>query len=157
MAGKKQQKNVQYIETSGHTPANILDFQCLDLRVQGASYAEIGDTLGIPMQTAYEHCRRGNRFLREEIAEKADEMRQIELARLDGVLMSHWANRANPRHADVIIKLIDQRARLAGLNLQQEPGGDVAGMLREFMAASAENIGVGTKAPAASGGDDAGQ
>lgn len=48
--------------------------------------------------------------------ETTQHMVQLELQRLDRLLLSHWHRRRTPDHASVILKVMERRAKLAGLD-----------------------------------------
>jgi DNA-binding CsgD family transcriptional regulator len=87
----------------------------VELRVQGYSYAEIGDQLGISGRMANRIVNRAmNRVLREPVAQLID----LETARLDALWQAMWprALRGSARHAEVCVRICERRARLLGLD-----------------------------------------
>lgn len=121
-------------------PAARLEFmkECLDLRIQGLSYDQMVDVTG----KEYTTCRKAvKEALAQSVTEMADEVRAIELRRLDQILMAHWENREHPRHADVIMKLMDRRSKYLGLDVPQTDVIDAATALREFVKAASLNMG----------------
>lgn len=90
--------------------------QALELRKAGASYQAIGDTLGMSKTRAYELVMEGLKELNERVAEGAQEVRRMELERIDGILLALYPQRKNPRVADSILRAMDRRARLMGLD-----------------------------------------
>lgn len=113
--------------------------RCLDLRVQGFSYDEMADLTG----WAYTTCRKAvKEALAQSVTEVADEVRMIEMRRLDDMLMAHWPQRAQARNADVILKLMDRRSKYLGLDVPQTDLIDAAQALRDFLSAARENAGI---------------
>ena len=55
--------------------------------------------------------------LRERVVEGVDELRQVELERLDQLQLAHWgkAMAGNLASAKVVLGIIEQRSRLLGL------------------------------------------
>lgn len=103
--------------------------RALDLRATGASYDGIGRGMGISKTRAYQLVMAGLADLDEESRAAAAGLRALELVRLDSIVSAHWPERANPRHADVILKTIERRAKLLGLEAPQKiaqttPDGD---------------------------------
>ena len=113
---------------------------CLALRLQGVDY----DSMAIQLKSDYTSCRKAvKEALAHSVSEIADDVRILELNRLDALLLSHWDNREIPRHADVILKLMDRRAKFLGLDTVQTDPTDAAEVLRNFLRKAAENTGAG--------------
>ena len=92
--------------------------RALDLRIQGHSFREIGDMLGIDGSTA---CRDVARALRElclSNQEQAEAMRGIEAERLDALTAALWPRAAEGElgAVDRLIAIAARRARLFGLD-----------------------------------------
>jgi hypothetical protein len=60
--------------------------QCLEYRTMGKTYAQIGSLVGIDASTAYRHVQEALRELAEERKSTADELRTLELERLDKLI-----------------------------------------------------------------------
>lgn len=113
--------------------------KCLELRLEGYSYDQMAELTG----WAYTTCRKAvKEALAQSVTEVADEVRMIEMRRLDEMLMAHWPNRALPRSADVILKLMDRRSKYLGLDVPQTDLIDAAQALRDFIVAAKLNAGV---------------
>jgi DNA-binding CsgD family transcriptional regulator len=85
------------------------------LRVDGYTYAEIGDRLGISDRMASRIVNRAmSRVLREPVAQLID----LESARLDALWAAMWpkALAGSARHAEVCVRISERRARLLGLD-----------------------------------------
>lgn len=94
--------------------------QAIELRKAGASYYQIGQTVGIAKSTA---CRYVQRALAELIAqtrELAEEARALDLARLDAILLPAYqratSRAGDDRAARVVLDVLKQRAALLGLD-----------------------------------------
>lgn len=112
--------------------------KCLELRTIGVNY----DDMAVKLNSDYTSCRKAvKEALAQSVSEVADEVRLLELRRLDSMLLSHWDNREIPRHADVILKLMDRRAKFLGLDTVQTDPTEVAEILRKFLSAAARNTG----------------
>jgi len=103
--------------------------RALDLRSTGASYDGIGRGMGISKTRAYQLVTAALADLDEELKAMADGLRALELLRLDAIAYAHWERRDNPRNADVILKVMERRAKLLGLDAptkvaQTTPDGD---------------------------------
>jgi len=96
--------------------------QSLALRLTGATYRQIGSELGITEQGAHAAVMRALKRLNERIAEGAEEVRQLELGRLDALLEAVWP-RATMGKVDAVdraLKIMARRAALLGLdNIKQ--------------------------------------
>ena len=92
--------------------------RALRLRQQGWSYQRIGDELGITQPGALDCVRRALKKLQEECAEVAEEVRQLELDRLDAMLAGLWdgAETGDTAAIDRVLKIQERRARLLGLD-----------------------------------------
>jgi hypothetical protein len=102
----------------------------LDLRTEGLSFEEIGKRLvpAVSRQRAQMIVRDALRELNEDIAETADEIRRVELERLDDLIKSLWPGRKSPRVTDSILRIGERRAKLTGIDAptrleQSGPGG----------------------------------
>jgi hypothetical protein len=94
--------------------------QAVGLRLAGASYESIGHGLGISKQAAHKLVMGALEELAKRTAEDVAEMRQLELGRIDEILLALWTNRRDPRTADTILRAMDRRARLLGLDVAPE-------------------------------------
>ena len=105
------------------------------MRTAGVSYAEIGAKLGISAQGAHETVMRG---LKAIVSEPAEELRTLELERIDRMLTTVWANATEAKAFDpdtgvalatdmqslqaivhaqaATIKLMERRAKLLGID-----------------------------------------
>jgi hypothetical protein len=103
--------------------------RALDLRSTGASYHEVGRGMGISKTRAYQLVMAGMTAVDVKLEESVTTLRTLELLRLDAIAFAHWPERGNPRHADVILRVMKRRAKLLGLDApikvaQTTPGGD---------------------------------
>jgi hypothetical protein len=94
--------------------------QAMKLRLGGATYREIGAVLGISMQRAHQIVTGEVQKSVDELGETRDEARQLEVDRLDALLMGVWtkAQRGNLQAVDRVLRIGDRRARLLGLDDQ---------------------------------------
>jgi hypothetical protein len=116
-AGKKRIKNREHLA------------QALGLRKAGASYDAIGKALGLSKTRAYQLVTAGLDEINETVRDEATAVKRLELERCDDLLMALWPQRKNPRVVDSIIRVMDRRARLEGLDAPVKvaptlPGGD---------------------------------
>lgn len=89
--------------------------QALRLRQAGVSYPDIAEALG------YKHpsgaAKAVSSALKKTLREPADELRQLELTRLDTMLFAIWpyVRAGNAEFIDRALKIMDARAKLLGL------------------------------------------
>jgi DNA-binding CsgD family transcriptional regulator len=103
--------------------------QALALRKGGATYEEIARTLGVAQGTAYKAVQRVFARLARESQEDAEQLRQLELVRLDAILVQMTrvldGKESTPRQrcdtADRLIKVGERRARLLNLDALPPP------------------------------------
>lgn len=91
----------------------------LELRLAGASYRDIAQALNCSVGTATNDCKEA---LAEIPMQQADEMRTVELSRLDRLQRAVWpkAVKGDLQAVDRAIKIIDRRAKLFGLDAPQQ-------------------------------------
>ncbi len=88
--------------------------EALKMRIAGRSYADIAEAL--------DYASRGSAHkavataLRKTLQEPADEVRSLEIERLDELLMSIWQYRMKPDYLDRVLKIMERRAKLLGLD-----------------------------------------
>lgn len=93
---------------------------CLNLRKQGYSFDEIAEQLGYA--NASGPWKAVEKALRKLIQEPAEELRRLELERLDVMLKSLWPFilKGSPRHIEIGLKVMDRRAALIGLDAPKQ-------------------------------------
>lgn len=91
----------------------------LNLRKSGVTYTEIGRRLGISQSAAYQAVARELDRINRSIAESAEQLRRLELERLDQLQVTLWMQAMNGHMGavDRIIRIMERRARLAGLDM----------------------------------------
>ncbi len=94
----------------------------LSLRIGGARYAAIGDALGMTEAGAAKAVYRALDRIRSEIRESADQYIQLQLERLDKMLLGVWPEAVKGRYGaiDRVLKIEERRARLLGLDAATE-------------------------------------
>jgi hypothetical protein len=92
----------------------------LELRRAGATWQNIADRVGYasPSGAWQAYQRIANRFIRP----KLEDLRDMELDRLDRLQMGVWPKALNGdiRALDAVLRIIDRRARLLGLEAPKE-------------------------------------
>lgn len=89
-----------------------------ELRKAGATYDEIGKSLGITRQSAYGLVSKVLEDLQAQTAEDAAAVKAMELQRLDAMLKGLWpaASKGSPQSVEKALKVMERRARLLGLD-----------------------------------------
>lgn len=97
--------------------------KALELRRAGASYRAIADALGCATATAHDDVRAALALLAAETRAEAEQLRALEVERLDAVMMGHWTAataRGDVDAARIVLRCIEQRSRLLGLAVQPD-------------------------------------
>lgn len=94
------------------------ELKALEMRKAGATFEQIGNALGITPQGAHRAVKRALRRIIEKSDEAAEEIRRLELERLDAMLLALWpqAKRGNLGAVDRILRIMERRAKLLGLD-----------------------------------------
>lgn len=98
-------------------------------RLAGDTYAQIATELGYAgSQGAYEAVRAG---LRAFATETADQVRAMEVARLDQLMQAHWqqALDGDIKHTTIVLDIMRRRANLLGLDAPKRI--DISSMVRQ--------------------------
>jgi len=88
--------------------------KALELRKAGFTYQAIADMVGY--KTAGGAHRAVLTALKKTLQEPSDEVRKIELERLDELLKALWDKRHNPAYADRVLRIMERRSKLLGLD-----------------------------------------
>lgn len=91
--------------------------KALELRIGGANYRQIAGALKVSVGTAHAYVNEGLEQLRGANADAVEQLRYLEAARLDSLLVSLWSRRDSPRVADTILRISERRSRLLGLDV----------------------------------------
>lgn len=93
--------------------------ESLALRLAGASYPEIAAAQGIVTSTAYNDVQSA---IRDIPRAEAEQLRTEESMKLDRLQRSYWekALKGNLGAADMVLKIINRRIRLYGLDAPQQ-------------------------------------
>lgn len=123
-SGKKRTTNVAKVDRT---------VTALALRREGMSYEAIAQRLGISQPTAWRDVSDALKALQQEPAE---DLRKIEVQRLDDLLLALWpkAKKGHPASVDRVIRIMERRARLLGLDAPTSITADVTGGLAELLA-----------------------
>ena len=103
--------------------------EALGLRIAGFTFSEIAAQLGINPNTAYTLVEKGMVEYRKEIISNADELRALELARLDAMQSLQWpaVQKGDAYATALCLKISERRSRLLGLDAVEKEIGAPAG------------------------------
>lgn len=89
--------------------------EMLELRKQGWTYQAIGDKFGMTAPSAYERVKKA---LHASVAEPAEDVRQMELERLDHLYqkLSPKVEAGDTRAIQTALSIMDRRAKMLGLD-----------------------------------------
>lgn len=92
--------------------------QMLELRKAGMTYDRIGEALGVSKQAVHKSVTKALREITSKAAESAEEIRNLELIRLDAMLAGLWAQaaRGNLGAIDRALKIAERRAKITGID-----------------------------------------
>lgn len=116
-APKRRKRRVRTTKPA-HVEAQIRKAEALKLRRAGHQYDEIAEKLQVSPSTACRYVNDALSELAEKCADRAGNVRQMELRRLDAVFkkMFELAEKGSPKAAAVCAKIIAQRCKLLGLD-----------------------------------------
>jgi hypothetical protein len=92
--------------------------QALDLRRRGYSYRKIAAELECGLTTAFRDCTRHLEDVREKCREKAEQINDLDLERLDEALMAIWdkVEQGDCKSIETMLKIMERRAKMLGLD-----------------------------------------
>lgn len=110
----------------------------IELRISGLTYEEIGRKLGVSRQRAHQLVMKAIAEQQRELDEDVKRLVHIELRRVEAIISQLWPRRYDPRVADSILRAIERRAKLAGLDAPERrelsgPGGTPLGLEVRFV------------------------
>lgn len=98
--------------------ARAREVEAVALRLQGCSYSTIAERLGTTKSVAHAAVARSLERTASTLQETADALREIELARLDALLLGVWvrATSGDVPSVGAAIRIAERRAKLLGLD-----------------------------------------
>ena len=95
--------------------------EAISMRLAGVRVDQIAQAFGVSPRTVYAWC---SEAVKDIPREQADELRLIELDRLDALQRALWSDamRGDPRAAERVLSIMDRRARYLGLYDAQATG-----------------------------------
>lgn len=117
MAGNEQKKTKARM-----VKAKEREKQVLALRKAGFSYEVIGKQVGLSRAGAYKAVKRHMEKIDAECTDLADDVRQLELQRLDEITSTIWPYviQGQTQYIDRILKVMDRRARYLGIDAPEK-------------------------------------
>jgi|TARA_Y100000593_G_C4279956_1_gene322230 hypothetical protein len=117
MAGNDQKKT-----KSRMVKAKDREKQVLELRRAGFSYEVIGKQVGMSRAGAYKCVKRHMDKIDNECTDLADDVRQLELQRLDEITSTIWPYviQGQTQYIDRILKVMDRRAKYLGIDAPEK-------------------------------------
>jgi hypothetical protein len=105
-----------------HLEAREREVKALELRKAGLSYPQIGKALGVSQVAAYKIVMRVLQRYEANIQEETEDLREIELQRLDRMLnaIEPKIRRGDLKAIAVAVRISERRSRLLGLDLPQK-------------------------------------
>lgn len=93
--------------------------EALELRKAGATYQQIADKIGLTVEGSRLAVKRSLASLTAIAGEAAEEVRSIELERLDVMLLGIWdkARRGDVQAIDRVLRIQERRARFLSLDM----------------------------------------
>ena len=90
----------------------------LELRLTGATYQQIGDALGFTKQAAYNAVIRAIGKLNDKIMENAEQVKSLELQRLDKLYTTMYRRALQGEYGavDRCLRIMERRAKYHGLD-----------------------------------------
>lgn len=102
------------------------------LRKMGFSYTEIAKDLDVTKQAAFAYVKEAIAELKDEIREDSEDVKELELQRLDAMLVRLWRSampspqpgsnyipEPDTKSMKLILEVMDRRSRLMGLDAAQ--------------------------------------
>lgn len=118
-----------------------LEWQIFDMRRDGHTIHEIAVELGVSDPTVSEHLKRVLDRTVSEIAESADQNRQLQIDRLDKLLKKYMpmAQDGNMGAASLVLTIEARRSKLLALDVPETKRVDVTG-IREYVGIDVEAV-----------------
>ena len=104
----------QLTNTDRRIDALDKQLEALDMRKAGFTYQDIADKVGYKFPSGAQKAVES--ALKKTLQEPADKVRELELARLDDLINSLWIYRARPQYTDRILRIMERRSKLLGLD-----------------------------------------
>jgi hypothetical protein len=121
--------------------------QAMKMRMEGATFAAIGQALGISEVAAWRHVQKGLARLNDRMAIDADKLRRETVEQIEALLAAHMplALGGDTKSANVCSRLLDQRARLyclIGSTKEAAAANPYENLSREALIGEARRLGL---------------
>ena len=95
-----------------------LEEECVRLRLAGLTHRQIAAELGVAPSSAYKRVRHALDEVNKHVSEDAEELRTLELLRLDELQSAIWerALEGDDKALRGVLSIMSRRAKLAGLD-----------------------------------------
>jgi DNA-binding transcriptional MerR regulator len=109
--------------------AALHEQQALELRLAGMTYKEIGKALGLTAAGTHKAVKRALDDVAEETAEKAEQVRALELERLDKMNKAIWGQVLAGNHGavDRALRIMERRSSLLGIDAPKKQDLNIGG------------------------------
>lgn len=96
--------------------------KAMELRLQGKTYAEIGEALGISEKNAWRHVQKAMQSCDAEAAAGVETLRKLGARRLDALLVKLWpaVEDGDPKAITAAVQIEKRRAELLGLDMPKK-------------------------------------
>jgi DNA-binding CsgD family transcriptional regulator len=93
-------------------------------RLQGATIIDVAHQLGISIESAKALIREVHEAIAEDLKENLEVNRSLDLARIDGLLATHYprAKAGKVKSAQLVLRCLERRAKLTGVEPLPDPG-----------------------------------
>lgn len=93
-------------------------------RVQGVPIVDVAHELGVSIELAKKLIKEVHDAVRDDLKDSLDLNRQLDLARVDGLIQSFYpiARQGDPDSATVVLRALQHRSKLTGLEPLPDPG-----------------------------------
>jgi transcriptional regulator len=118
------------------------EFKCLQLRKQGLAYSEIAEKLSMTPMGVSHALKRGLDRMMKAYCEDAEVIRNVELERLDEMLVKHFefAKKGDPKSAEIVLKIMERRSKYLGLDAAQKMQVDHGGVVRIYKGVDTDKV-----------------
>ena len=101
--------------------------KALEHRIAGLSYRAIATKMGCSRTQAHTYVTEGLKESTSRIAKSADDLRDLELERLDTLIKGLYpkAKKGDPQAVDKILKVMEQRQKLTGIQAAPQVLGEI--------------------------------
>ena len=126
---KKKHRRGANVNTTSKAKARSQDRGevALQHRIKGLSYSKIAAKMNISKSQAHTLVVKALTESSSRLAKSADDLRDLELERLDGLLEGIWAKakKGSPQHSAQALRIMEQRQKLTGIQAAPQVLGEI--------------------------------